>query len=234
MKNEELKINIRELIYYLNIGEGSVISVVGAGGKTTLIRSLAEELSKNYKVGALTTTKIMKPDNRDYTGLFIGHVTLEDMIDLENGVYYFAREALDNGKLWDVDESSFERIREAMDVLLIEADGSKCKPLKGWADFEPVVPKETTMTIGVLTVKELGRVISEDNVHRLPLFERLTGAKAGQKLEKRHLIDMITHPDGLFKNSVGERALFFNQVEDEEAKRLANEVIEEGDFPFEK
>ena len=90
------------------------------------------------------------------------------------------------------------------------------------------------MTIGVLTVKELGRVISEDNVHRLPLFERLTGAKAGQKLEKRHLIDMITHPDGLFKNSVGERALFFNQVEDEEAKRLANEVIEEGDFPFEK
>ena len=41
MKNVELKINIRELIYYLNIGEGSVISVVGTGGKTTLIRLIS-------------------------------------------------------------------------------------------------------------------------------------------------------------------------------------------------
>lgn len=234
MKNEELKINIRELIFYLNIGKGSVISVVGAGGKTTLVQSLANALAKNFKVGVLTTTKIMKPDSGDYTGLYIGSVHPEDVSGLGNGIYYFARESMDNGKLWDVDEASLDTVRNAMDVLLIEADGSKCKPLKGWAEFEPVVLKETTMTIGVITVKELGRVISDENVHRMSLFEKLAGAKAGQKLLKQHLISMITKPEGLFKNSVGEKVLLFNQVEDDAAERLANEIVEEGNLPFEK
>ena len=87
---------------------------------------------------------------------------------------------MDNGKLWDVDEASLDTVRNAMDVLLIEADGSKCKPLKGWAEFEPVVLKETTMTIGVITVNELGRVISDENVQRMSLFENLPEGRQGR------------------------------------------------------
>ena len=70
----------------------------------------------------------MKPDSGDYTGLYIGSVHPEDVSGLGNGIYYFARESMDNGKLWDVDEASLDTVRNAMDVLLIEADGSKCKP----------------------------------------------------------------------------------------------------------
>ncbi len=45
-----MQIHIKELIYYLGLHTGSVVSVVGSGGKTTLITALARELSQRCRV----------------------------------------------------------------------------------------------------------------------------------------------------------------------------------------
>ena len=58
----------------LMLGEGGVISLVGAGGKTSLMFRLAHELcSAGYTVLTTTTTKIFRPDEEQSR-----HVLLSD------------------------------------------------------------------------------------------------------------------------------------------------------------
>ncbi|MDR0638628.1 MAG: putative selenium-dependent hydroxylase accessory protein YqeC [Spirochaetaceae bacterium] len=115
------------------------------------------------------------------------------------------------------------------DVTLIEGDGSKTLPLKGWADHEPVIPPPTTVTVGVIPLWPLGMPVTEAIVHRLPLFCALTGAGESDILTTSHLAAAISGLDkrrGLFTEARGKRALFFNQAEDEDALRQAGEIME--------
>jgi hypothetical protein len=94
--------------------------------------------------------------------------------------------------------------------------------------------------VGVLTLWPVGRPVSEELVHRLPLFTALSGAGEGCVIGLEHYLPLISGrtADGLdidsalsgfahslFKISGGEKVLFFNQVEDEgqakNARRLA-------------
>lgn len=116
------------------------------------------------------------------------------------------------------------------DVTLIEGDGSKTLPLKGWADYEPVVPPSTTVTVGVIPLWPLGMPVTEAIVHRLPLFCALTGAGKSDILTVSHLAAAISGGEdkqrGLFTKARGKRVLFFNQAEDEGALRQAGEVMD--------
>ena len=49
---------------YIGLEEKDVISFVGAGGKTTMMFKLAEELGRNSKVLVTTTTKIYQSIKR--------------------------------------------------------------------------------------------------------------------------------------------------------------------------
>jgi probable selenium-dependent hydroxylase accessory protein YqeC len=120
-------------------------------------------------------------------------------------------------------------IRSA-DVTLIEGDGSKTLPLKGWADYEPVVPPSTTVTVGVIPLWPLGMPATETVIHRLPQFCALTGAEKAGVLTASHLASAVSGgPNkrrGLFAEARGKRVLFFNQAEDEGAFRQADEVVD--------
>ena len=50
----------------LNLKKGDVISIVGAGGKTTLLNYLSHKYSIDNSVLMTTTTKIFTPLNYDY------------------------------------------------------------------------------------------------------------------------------------------------------------------------
>ncbi len=60
----------------LNFKKGSIISIVGAGGKTSLMFNLSEELRPNNKVLSTTTTKIYNPDKTYYDFICIGEKKL--------------------------------------------------------------------------------------------------------------------------------------------------------------
>lgn len=223
-------IDIRELIFYLNIERGSVISFVGCGGKTTLIEEMARGLGGRCRVGIAATTRMYLPAKDRFTKLILPDDATPENHILEPGIYYITDEILADGKLHGLSPSMVGWARENMDILLVEADGSAGKPLKGWREDEPVILPETTMTIGVLPVYPLGQAADAQIIHRLDQFSALTGIKPGEIIRNKHYIAMIENDQGLFKNAVGEKVLFFSQVNTTPEEDQANTLVDEGIF----
>jgi len=182
----------------LGLQRGDVLSVVGAGGKTTLIFRLARELVDS-KVLIVTTTRMYFPDKSEYDYLFID----EEPISKINGVYFLSGTPDENGKATPY--AGLSRVAGLFDYTLIEADGAKGKLLKGWAEYEPVVIPETTRTIGVLNLGLLGERATPDNIHRLDAYTQLTHTQPADIITMEHIRVLVSK--GLFKNAIGEKIL---------------------------
>lgn len=209
----------------VGLRKGDVVSIVGAGGKTTLMYSLAEELRGEGRVIVTTTTKIFMPERGQYDHIIIGQDGYKQF-DKGNGVYVHGKAVSNGNKVIGLDENILEGEIPFFDYILIEADGSKRKPIKGWNDTEPVVISKTKKTIGVLNIEVIGKEINEDNVHRVEKFMDITNSKKNELITVEHLTSLIFHRRGLFKDSKGERVLFINKVEGQEAVMSAHRLLE--------
>lgn len=212
----------------IGIKEHNLIAIVGAGGKTTLMYYLGKELKKNGKVLMSTTTKIMPPKKEEADFFVIGkegYYNIKNKQDLGSYVYSYGKN--NEGKLLGIKEEEIHLIKDDFNYIILEADGSKCKPLKGWSDTEPVIYKETDITIGVLNIKVLEKKITDDLIHRLEEFKKLTKGIEEDTITNKHLIKIIFNEKGLFKNSKGKRILFINKVEDSRDKDLVKYLIKD-------
>jgi molybdenum cofactor cytidylyltransferase len=70
----------------------------------------------------------------------------------------------------DVLHKLSEMCRERSLTLLIEADGSRQRPLKAWAEHEPPIPDFVDSVVLVAGLEGLGRPLGEETVHRAHLF----------------------------------------------------------------
>jgi probable selenium-dependent hydroxylase accessory protein YqeC len=212
----------------IEIKEHNLISIVGAGGKTTLMYYLGKELKENGKVLMSTTTKILPPEKEEADFFVIGK---EEYLNIKNsnnlGSYVYSYGKSKEGKLLGIKEEEISYIKEDFNYIILEADGSKCKPLKGWNDTEPVIYKQTDITIGILNIKVLEEKITEELVHRLEEFKKLTKGIKENRITNNHLIRIIFDEKGLFKNSKGKRILFINKVEDPKDKELLKSLIKD-------
>jgi probable selenium-dependent hydroxylase accessory protein YqeC len=132
------------------------------------------------------------------------------------------------GKLEALPQKTLEAAVSGYDLALLEGDGSRNLPLKGWADHEPVVPPCTAVTIGVIPVTPVGETVSRDIIFRLPRFLRLSGAQEGSPVTPGHLAAVITGKTGergLFSAALGRKLLVINQVEDEARREQAREIV---------
>ncbi|MDR1193711.1 MAG: putative selenium-dependent hydroxylase accessory protein YqeC [Peptococcaceae bacterium] len=210
----------------LALGQREIVTIVGSGGKTTLLWYLAAAY-RRQRVLVTTTTKVRPPEPTQYD-LFCDSGSLMAR-RVTAGIAFAAdpAEGADGakGKLRTLPPEVLVAAAPLYDKVLIEGDGSRNLPLKAWADYEPVVPEITTCTIGVLPLWPLGRPVSAAIIHRLPLFCQVSGAKEGERLTPRQLIDVVTHPAGLMKGSRGRRVLFINQVENQAGKQVAAEFL---------
>lgn len=146
-----------------------VTSVIGSGGKTSLLSSLARELPGT--VVLTTTTHILPfPD--------VPFVTSEDAADVRaalaaSRVVCVGSQAEKNGKLV-TPELGVDALASLADYVLVEADGARRLPLKAHAPWEPVIPACSNRTILVLGASGLGHPVRE-KVHRPELFCELAG-----------------------------------------------------------
>ncbi|SDO49426.1 probable selenium-dependent hydroxylase accessory protein YqeC [Desulforhopalus singaporensis] len=206
-----------------------IVALVGAGGKTSLmLRLAAEGKALGKKVLVTTTTRIFVPPPSCY-----------DEIDLEGtlfggspraGAGVFVAGVLDpqlvgQDKIKGCDLQLLARRVSQFDLVLIEADGSAKRALKGWRKTEPVVPQFATHTVGVVDIQSVGQPVSDQLVHRLQIFTELTGAAEGDLVSVHHLKKMIESDQGLFGKARGEEILYINKVESqqdrENGERLA-------------
>lgn len=202
----------------LGIREHDALALVGCSGKTSLMRRLSEE-NRASRVLIGTTTRIGMPQPREYD-----HISHDGIPCAGHGIT-FLHGGIENGKVLPPDAGLLRQVHPDYDLTILECDGSKMLPLKGWAEHEPVVPDFITATVGICVLWPLGLPLSEQIAHRIKIFCEITGAVYGEAVEARHIAAMVSHPDGLFKCSSGRRILFINQIESYGAKEKAQELV---------
>lgn len=211
----------------LEIEKKSIISIVGAGGKTTLMYTLAKELKNENKVMVSTTTKIYCPSKEEVDFIAIGEEYNTIRNNKAHGIYAYGKFINDENKLIGIEKEEASKYVNDFDYTLIEADGSKRKQIKGWNSTEPVICNETNITIGVLSLGALGMKINNEKVHRLKEFQKLTNCKIGNDIGIEEFINIIFNENGLFKYSKGEKVLFLNKldkVNEEDLRILISEI----------
>ena len=146
-----------------------VVSVIGSGGKTTLLSTLAQELPGPV---LLCTTTHMFPFP-EYPLLPGNHAGEIKTALTHSRVVCLGRQD-ENGKL-TAPALPFAQLQELAPWVLVEADGSKHLPLKAHAPYEPVIPPESNHIILVTGASGFGKKIAQA-VHRAERFCALTGA----------------------------------------------------------
>ena len=157
----------------LNVGRG-LTALIGGGGKTTLLYTLAEELRKKGSVLLCTSTHILPPEQ--YPLVTAAEADALRRALAEHGVVCVGTPA-ENGKL-TAPPLPFETLAALADHVLVEADGSKRLPLKAHAPHEPVVPANAQRVVLVVGADGFGKPISAV-CHRPELYAERAGASPG-------------------------------------------------------
>lgn len=170
-----------------------LVSVIGSGGKTTLIRELAEELAEFGTVVVATSTKIYKPD---YCQVIIEKDISEEKQITEiinsTGIACVGTSVITPEGEEKVASpiTSFAKLKAMADYVLVEADGSKRLPLKAHASYEPVIPECSDKTILVVGLGGLGKTIDEA-AHRSEIYAKLAGASVTDTVTEAMIADVI-------------------------------------------
>lgn len=203
----------------LNVRPG-VTAVIGGGGKTTLLRTLGEELAADgARVLLCATTKIFP---------------FEDLPNLMNPTEEALTEALASGRLicagtpvpgtgkLTAPDIPMARLAALADYVLAEADGSAGRPLKAHAPHEPVIPRPANQVLYMIGASGFGRPVREA-VHRPERFCLLTG------LEPEALVTPEAAAEALQAEAPAWGApirIFVNQAEEDAAIAAAQRLAE--------
>lgn len=188
--------------------ERGVTALIGGGGKTTLMYTLAEELRHRGTVVVTTSTHIQRPEQ--YPVLTAADDVAAALA--EHGAVCVASESPE-GKLC-TPALSFEALAALADFVLVEADGSKRLPLKAHAPHEPVIPVNARRIIYVVGADGFGRPIRQV-CHRPERYAALCGA-AEDDLVTPALEAKVLHAEGYDTGWV-----YINKVETAEGWRNA-------------
>jgi len=211
------------LIEALGIEAKEVISLVGAGGKTTLMFRLAKELLLSRKnVVTTTTTKILEPAVEETNFLFVDpdEAKIRDFVRHHLDRYHHitvAQGRLGSGKLKGISPNLVKEIwsLHGIDTIIVEADGAAGRPVKAPREGEPVIPSNTTLVVAILGVDGMERELNEGNVFQPERVSKMTGIPMGERMKGDALALLVTHPEGLFKGapSSSRVVVFLNKVD---------------------
>ena len=207
----------------LAIRSSEVISLVGGGGKTTLMFALAGELASNgSRVVTTTTTKIFEPSPAE-TPLLLLETDEEELMSLllDNANQYrhttLASERLASGKLNGISPESVVKLAELNQVayIIVEADGAAHRSLKAPNATEPVIPFNTSLVIPIVGVDAVGCRLTEEDVFRPEIVSKLLGLPLGEVISPKAIAFLITHDQGIIKGSPDQARIvpFINKVD---------------------
>ena len=131
-----------------------VTAIIGGGGKTTLLHALGEVLAQKGRKVALTTTTHFGPDGRALSPASPAEVNAA----LRPGLPLLC--AYPQGhRMTGLPVEWYPDLE--CDHILVEADGSRCRPLKVHRTFEPVLPPDTGLLLQVAGLSALDRPVGE-------------------------------------------------------------------------
>ncbi len=178
-----------ELYKALGIEVGDVVAFVGAGGKSSAILQIADELLRTgLPVLVAPTTKMFLGEAERVGSILISEDMEKLSVDvaeaLANGGAVVAGSAmLSKKRIRGVEPAWMPSLAPERGVTLVEADGARRRPVKGTAEHEPLLPEGTMLVVAVGGLRGLGQPVDEEHVHRPEVFSKITGVGPGHTIE---------------------------------------------------
>lgn len=184
----------------LRAGRGDTVSFVGGGGKTSFMFRLASELAESgFRVVTTTTTHISEQQVR-MSPVSILHGELDRLrAELDQHRQCLVIGPPDGrGRVFGPAPELIAglRARADVDIVLVEADGSRSLPFKAPGHHEPVVPDSTTILVPIAGINALGQPLDEAHVHRSEAAAALARQQPGSAITPITLARVLSHPEG--------------------------------------
>ena len=213
------------LVAALRLKSASRVAIVGGGGKTTVMLTLARELPAPVIVAATAHLAI------EQTAFADQHLVVEDSTALEipflAGITLFTGPPNQAGKSTGLTSGAMQRVLDLANQyhvpLLIEADGAKGLPLKAPAEHEPPIPDFVDTVIYVVGLSGLWQSLDAEHVHRPDRYASLSGLSIGDTIMPDAIAKVLRDPIGGLKNmpSVARRIALLNQADTSELQAQA-------------
>ncbi len=189
----------------LGLGRRSLVSLVGGGGKTTLLFALGRSLPART---LLTTTTRMGCDRTGGFGCLIGPADDELASALDHDDAVLVWRTTDERKALGFAPTEVDRwfAVGVADHIVVEADGARRRPFTAPAPWEPPIPATSTHVVACIGADALGYVIA-DRVHRPLRVAAAAGCSPYERLTPARAARALTSPVGMTKN-VPESARF--------------------------
>ena len=195
----------------LGLGDHELVSLVGGGGKTTVLFALGAQLAGTV---VLTTTTKMGRDR------LAGHDPLlapsdEALADtLADRRVLLVWDAVAEHKALGVAPEVCDRWLGLADHVVVEADGSRRMPFKAPLAYEPVVPARTTTLVVCVGAAALDALISQQ-CQRPERVAAVAGCSPQDRLTPQRLASVLLSDQGSRKACPPSArfAVVINQVE---------------------
>ena len=199
--------------------KGHIVSLVGGGGKTTLLYAMADHCArKDWRVLVTTTTHIRQPaacyapDDAALTALW------------QAGCYAVIGTPAENGKLTLPQPQLLRRMAQA-DAVFIEADGAKHCPCKLPAAHEPVLLPQSDIVLAVAGLSALGKSLREGCFRYETICPQFLSAMPDALLTPPLLAQLLASTQG-GRKAVGDRQFYavLNQTDTPELRQQGIQI----------
>jgi molybdenum cofactor cytidylyltransferase len=196
----------------LEIRRGEVVSLVGAGGKTSAMFRLAEELvTAGWQVITTTTTRVA-PDELNFAphAVALGDNdeagipdSLLTLLEQHRHVFLYRHLNAEAGKAIGLDPAWLDDNLAPLpdvDAILIEADGARRLPFKAPRAHEPPIPAATSLLVPVAGLDALGQPLDDAHVVGAEVI-RETLDPSTERITADLMADVLKHPALGLKNA---------------------------------
>jgi probable selenium-dependent hydroxylase accessory protein YqeC len=213
---------MQQLSTFLNIKPSQCVSIMGAGGKSTLMNRLADELIvRGCTVVLSSTTNYHRPQSLQAEQILLTREVpawpdkLGALARRWNRLLVLHHD-LGDAMVKGIDVAAVRTIHERIPdaIVTVKTDGARKRWFKAPNQSEPVVPPWSQLCITVVNREILGQPLTEALVHRPERVAELTGLNLGDPIPPQAVGTVLTHPDTYASKtpSGARRAIYISHV----------------------
>ena len=204
-----------------------IISIVGAGGKSSLFYSLSRSMAEDGLNHALMTSAHMWYPEGQAVYNKPEDVKLLGQMRPGSGLWFGRRDVNNEHKLAPPSGEVIHELFTYGSPVLVEADGAKGKSCKVPAAWEPVILPGTTWVIAVLGMETLGRTI-EDSCYRPKECAAFLNTDINHRMTPEDIVTIASSPGGMLKKVEDSMkyTVVLNQADNERLRQTGSRMAE--------
>ncbi len=200
------------------------VGILGGGGKTALLHTMAEELAHHHPhviISSLTKAGVSETHPVHFYPEFEQEDTRSSL--LENNPLYIMGAVEHEQKLLGINEDQLRSLYHASDLTLFECDGARKRPIKAHQPFDPMIPTYASHAIIVVGADAVHAKVDGKFVHRPELFREIWGVNANHILDPVFIAKVLTSKYGYLQKvpSGIDVAYFVNKADSYPKEALA-------------